>query len=187
MKYLKKYISFNEESEFDINKSDNPDLGMPKEKLNSLMSQIKEFKEKKGIIDQVYLKIKDDKELSDKIKEILGKEVSPKMDRNPFLVEYLNVSDLKRRLEKVKKDIVDDKLKLDDFNEELKFTSDSNQKSSIQQKISDINKRISLSNTSISKINSDIINAEKSLNSKMSSQEKNMKEYIKNIQSGKSK
>lgn len=187
MKYLKKYNSFNEESEFDERPTDAPDLGMSKEKLNTFMKQIAEFKEKKNLIDQSYLKIVDDKQLAIKIKEILGPEVSSKTDRNPFLVEYLNVSDIKRRLDRVKKDTVDDKLKLDDFNQELKSATDSTQKASIQQKISDINKRIGLSNTSISKITSDITNAEKALNLKMTKQEKDMKNYIKNIQTGKSK
>jgi len=187
MKYLKRYNTFNEEAEFDIQPTDAPDLGMSKEKLNTLMKQIGEFKEKKNLIDQSYLKIVDDKQLSNKIKEILGPEVSSKTDRNPFLVEYLNVSDLKRRLEKVKKDNVDDKIKLDDFNQDLKSSTDSSQKSAIQLKISDVNKRIGLANTTISKLISDITNAEKSLKTKMSKQEKDMKNYIKNIQTTKSK
>ncbi len=186
MKYLKGYSSFNEDL-FTPEVSDAPDLKMSKEKLNTLMSQIEEFKAKKNLISQAYIKIQDDKELSNKVKEILGPEVSPKIDRNPFLVEYLNVSDLKRRLEKLKKNNVDDKIKLDDFNQDLSSSTDASQKSSLQLKISDINKRISLTNDTISKIITDTSAAEKSLNDKISKQEKDMKDYIKNITDKKSK
>lgn len=181
MKYLKKYNSFNEENEFDIKVTDAPDLQMSKEKLDTLMNQIKTFKEKKLTIDQTYLKTTDDIQLKRKINELLGPEISGKEDRNPFMVEYLSVSDLKRRVEKIKKDNVDDKLKLDDFNQDLKSAIDATQKSAIQQKISDVNKRVGLANTTITKIMNDINAAEKSLNTKMAKQEKDIKDYIKNI------
>lgn len=181
MRYLKRYKSFNEDTDFDPKVTDAPDIKMPKEELSSIMNQIKDFKQKKVQIDQIYLKATDDKQLADKIKILLGPQTSSKEDRNPFLVEYLNVSDLKRRLDKSKKDAVDDKLKLDDFNQDIKSATDQVQKASIQQKISDINKRIGLSNTTISKISSDITNADKSLSGKMDKIEKDMKDYIKKL------
>jgi len=181
MRYLKKYLLFKEEAEFDPQVTDAPDLRMSKEKLNTLMKQISEFKEKKPLLDQAYLKIEDDKALDNKVKEILGPEVSSREDRNPFLVEYLNVTDLKRRLDKVQKDNANDKLKLDDFNNELKSATDSKQKASISQKLDEINKRMGLTNSTISKLKSDIINAEKVLKDKMTKQEKDMKDYIKKM------
>lgn len=187
MRYLKRYNSFNEEAEFDPKVTDAPDIKMSKEKLNTLMNQIKTFKEKKSTIDQIYLKTPDDIQLKKKIGDLLGPEISVKEDRNPFMIEYLNVSDLKRRVEKVKKENVDDKMKLDDFNQDLKSSTDSSQKSAIQQKISDINKRIGLANTTITKIINDINAAEKSLNTRMVKQEKEMKDYIKNISTNKTK
>ena len=51
MKYLKKYLLFKEEAEFDPQVTDAPDLRMSKEKLNSLLKQISQFKEKKPLID----------------------------------------------------------------------------------------------------------------------------------------
>ena len=111
----------------------------------------------------------------------MGPEVSSREDRNPFLVEYLNVSDLKRRLDKVQKDNTDDKLKLDDFKNELKSATDSKQKATVSQKIDEINKRMGLANSTISKLKSDIVNAEKVLKDKMAKQEKDMKEYIKKM------
>lgn len=187
MRYLKRYNSFNEEAEFDPKVTDAPDIKMSKEKLNTLMNQIKTFKEKKSTIDQIYLKTPDDIQLKKKIGDLLGPEISVKEDRNPFMIEYLNVSDLKRRVEKVKKENVDDKMKLDDFSQDLKSSTDSSQKSAIQQKISDINKRIGLANTTITKIINDINAAEKSLNTRMVKQEKEMKDYIKNISTNKTK
>lgn len=188
MRYLKRYSSFNEENDFDPQVTDAPDLKMSKEKLQSIINQAKVFKQKKPLIDKIYLNDSiDDVQLQTKIKELLGPEIANKEDRNPFMVEYLNVSDLKRRLERVRKDNVDDKVKLDDFNQDLKGATDATQKTAIQQKISDINSRIGLANTTISKILTDITAAEKSLNLKIAKQEKDMKDYIKNINLNKSK
>lgn len=187
MKYLKRYNPFLEEAEFDIQTTDEPDIKMSKEKLNSLIGYIKEFKSKKNSIDLIYTKTDNDVDLKKKIEQLTGPEVSSKKDRNPFIVEYLNVSEMKRRMDKIRKELVDDKIKLDDFNEELKNATDSTQKVSINQKISDINKRMGLSNTSISKLKSDITKYEKELNDRMLKSEKEMKDYIKKISNKKVK
>jgi hypothetical protein len=181
MKYLKKYSKFNEESEFETQLNDPTDIRMSKEKLNILMKNITDFKSKKNQIDQIYLNEKDDSKIDQRIGDLLGPEVSNKQDRNPFLVEYLNVSNLKRKLDKLRKGILDDKVKSDDFNQELKSVKDTSQKTSVQQKITNINKRMSESNSEISKISSQISSAEKSLKDRMSKQEKEMKEYVRNL------
>jgi hypothetical protein len=187
MRYLKKYNIFKEENEFDVNVNDAPDIKMSKEKLTTLTDQISVFKQKKNQIDKIYVETEDDYELKKKIETLLGPEIGKFEDRNPFMVEYLNISDLKRRLQKVNKDNVDDKLKLDDLNQELKSATDDAQKTSIKTKISDINKRMSLSNSTISKLDQEILNSEKAMKNKMVKQEKDMKTYIKDLNDKKSK
>lgn len=180
MRYLKRYALFTEDV-FAIKATDQPNVSMSKEQLNSLVKYLKDFKAKKPLIDKIYLDSKDDNELKTKIEKLLGPQVSNKLDRNPFMTEYLTVSDMKRRLDRTRKDIVDDKLKLDDFGEELKNSTDSDQKASVNIKISDISKRMGLANTSISKLSSDINKAENSLKVKMTKMETDMKKRINNI------
>jgi predicted nucleic acid-binding Zn-ribbon protein len=181
MRYLKDYKSYNEEADFDPQAADTPDVKMSKEELVAIMNQIKLFKSKKSQIDQIYLSAKDDNDLQTKINQVVGPQISTKEDRNPFMVEYLTVSNLKRKIDKIKKDVVEDKIKLDDFGEDLKDATEGDVKTDLNQKISDITKRINMSNTSISKLTNEITAAEKSLNTKMDKQEKSMKDYIKNI------
>ena len=187
MRYLKLYKLFKEDNEFDPNPTDAPDIKMSKENLDMVMNQIKTFKSKKSAIDQIYLNTTDDKELETKINTLLGPEISSKEDRNPFMVEYLNVSNLKRKVDQTRKGTVEDKMKLDDFGEDLKDATDADEKKAINQKITDITQRINQSNTDISKLSNDITNAEKALNTKMDSQIKDIKDYIKNINGEKSK
>jgi hypothetical protein len=56
MKYLKKYKLFLEADEFEIGDSDTPDVVMSKEKMNTTMSNMKDYKTKKSQIDALYSK-----------------------------------------------------------------------------------------------------------------------------------
>jgi hypothetical protein len=171
---LKRYKSFLEDLK--IETTDAPNISASKNSLNNLSKNIKDFKQKKQAIDSVYLKSKDDKELSDKISSI-----TKGFESNPFITEYLNVSSLKRKLETTKKSAVDDKLKLDDFRQEMSNSTDAEQKASIDQKIKEITSRIQASNSEVIKMNKSISDSEKKLNSTLSSQEKDMNSNITNI------
>jgi hypothetical protein len=184
MKYLKKYKIFTEEAEFDVNITDEPDLKMAKEKLATLKSNLSEYNTKKNLIDSAYLTIKLDDDLKKKIEEIVGKEdTQPGKDRNPFLVGYLHVASLKRRVNKLQDQIANDKLSKDDFNEELGLSTEDSTKASISSKITDINNRISEKNVDLASLSKEIIDSEKELQTKMSSVEKEMQDYIKKISS----
>jgi uncharacterized membrane protein len=63
-------------------------------------------------------------------------------DRNPFLIEYSYLAKLKRSLDKMRQQNVDDKIKLDDFNEELREAEEQTVKESIAFKIKEINDRM---------------------------------------------
>jgi hypothetical protein len=56
MKYLKKYTIFLEEDEFEVKDTDQADVKMAKEKMNTIKEQFNEYNEKKSLIDQVYIK-----------------------------------------------------------------------------------------------------------------------------------
>jgi len=187
MKNLKTYKLFLE-SEFDVNITDEPDIKMAKEKLETLKKQLTEYKTKKPLVDAVYLKSQTDTDLQKALEPIVGKtDVLPAADRNPFLVEYLHVANLKRKIDKTQKDITNDKLKKDDFSEELKLSTDSSTKQAVSSKISDITNRIATNTASIASLTKEISDAQASLNKKMLDVEKNMMDNIKKISSESSK
>jgi len=184
MKYLKKYKLFTEEADFDVNITDEPDLKMAKEKLATLKTNLADYKTKKPIIDAAYLTIKIDDDLQKKTEEIMGKtDIQSGKDRNPFLVEYLHVSNLKRKINNLQNELVKDKLSKDDFTEELSLSTESSTKASINSKISDITNRISAKTTNIALFSKEVTDAEKELQTKMFNVEKEMQDYIKKISS----
>jgi len=182
MRHLKKYKIFLEEAEFDVNITDEPDIKMAKEKLTTLKNQLAEYKTKKPLIDSAYLTIKIDADLQKKIESIVGKiDALPGQDRNPFLVEYLHIASLTRKVDNLQKNIANDKVKKDDFNEELKLSKDDSTKQTVSGKITDITNRISTNTASIASLTKEISEAQTSLNKKMSDTEKNMMDSIKKI------
>jgi hypothetical protein len=184
MKYLKRYKLFTEEAEFDVNITDEPDLKMAKEKLDTLKTNLSEYETKKPIIDTAYLTIKIDADLQKKTEEIMGKtDIQSGKDRNPFLVEYLHVSNLKRKINNLQNELVKDKLSKDDFTEELGLSTESSVKASVNSKINDINDRISAKTTNIALLSKEVTDAEKELQTKMLNVEKEMQDYIKKISS----
>jgi len=187
MKNLKTYKLFLE-SEFDVNITDEPDIKMAKEKLVTLKNNLADYKAKKPLIDAAYLKAQTDADLQKALEPIVGKtDALPATDRNPFLVEYLHVASLKRKIDKTQKDITNDKLKKDDFSEELKLSTDSSTKQAVSSKISDITNRIATNTASIASLTKEISDAQASLNKKMLDVEKNMMDNIKKISSESSK
>ena len=182
MRNLKSYRIFLEEAEFDVNITDEPDIKMAKEKLATLKSQLVEYKAKKPLIDSAYLTIKIDADLQKKIESIVGKiDALPGQDRNSFLVEYLHIANLTRKVNNLQKNNVNDKIKKDDFNEELKLSKDDSTKQAVTAKISDITNRISKNITTIASLTKEITDAQTSLNKKMTDVEKNMMDNIKKI------
>ena len=184
MKHLKRYKLFTEEVEFDVNITDEPDLKMAKEKLATLKTNLSDYKAKKPLIDTAYLTIKIDADLQKKTEEIIGKtDIQSGKDRNPFLVEYLHVSNLKRKINNLQNELVKDKLSKDDFTEELGLSTESSVKASVTSKITDINNRISEKTTNMAALSKEVTDAEKELQTKMLNVEKEMQDYIKKISS----
>jgi hypothetical protein len=182
MKHLKRYKLFTEEADFDVNITDEPDLKMAKEKLATLNKNITDYKTKKSLLDKAYLTTSTNTDLQSAIEGIVGKtDALPEKDRNPFLVEYLHVANLKRKVDKFQKDITKDKISKDDFQEELSLAKESSTKDAVNKKLTDINTRISTKTTTIASLVKDISDAQTALDTKMSNVEKEMQDYIKKI------
>ena len=71
----------------------------------------------------------------------------------------------------------------DDFTEELKLSTESSTKASVNSKISDITNRISTKTTNIALLSKEVTDSEKELQTKMFNVEKEMQDYIKKISS----
>lgn len=182
MKFLKKYKLFLEEDEFDIQDTDTADVKMSKDSLNTLKLNLTEYKTKKSLIDKLYLEVKDPKQVELKLQDILGRtDIQSGKDRNPFLVEYSNLAKLKSDLDTMSKQNLDDKIKLDDFQEELRYSKEQSTKDVVNKKITDINKRMSDRTIQIQKIQNDFTNNLKVHTDKMVKIQKDTEEYIKKI------
>lgn len=181
MRYLKGFEKFNEEVDLEVKITDEPNLKMAKEKLNTLKKHLADYKVKKPLIDKAYLMAKTDADLTTQIESLLGKtDALPAQDRNPFLVEYLTVSNLKRKVQKLGDDILSDKLKKDSFKLDLKDAGP-DLKDATNKKISDIDKRIGTNTSNIALIKKDIEDSQKKLDNKMIQVQKEMTDYIKKI------
>jgi hypothetical protein len=150
---------------------------MSKEKLSFIKKQISDFKSKKATIDNIFLTVENDNDLKSKIEEIAGKDEG----KNPFIVEYTHIAKLKRKIDKLQKDNANNKIKKDDFSEELKLARDDISKENITSKINDITNRISTNYSTISSLNKEIEEYQSKLNKKMSDIEKDLLDNIKKI------
>ena len=185
MKYLKRYKLFLEADEFEVKDTDTPDLKMAKEKMNTIKTQLSDYKSKKALIDNLY----SNKELSDadiekELKNILGEtDALPEEDRNPFLVEYAHLSKLERDINKLQDDNSNDKIKVDDLQQSLQLSKDDDTKKAVEFKISDVKNRMAERSAKISEIKKDLSEKEKEHMDKMSKMEEEMKEKIEKISS----
>jgi len=182
MKYLKKYKLFLEADEFEIGDTDTPDVVMSKEKMNTIMSNMKDYKTKKSQIDALYSK--EDGDIKPELENILGKtDVQSGKDRNPFLVEYAHLAKLEKDINKSQDGNSNDKIKLDDLQQSLGLSEDSETKKAVEFKISDIKNRMSERSSKISEIQQDLVEKEKDHKEKMVKMEKDMRDHVKNLSS----
>jgi hypothetical protein len=180
MKYLKRYNLFLESDEFEIGDTDTPDVVMSKEKMNTTMSNIKDYNAKKSQIDAIYKK--DGIDIKKELEKVLGKtDVQNGEDRNPFLVEYAHLSKLESDINKLQDDNSNDKIKIDDLQQSLSLSEDDSTKKAVEFKISDIKNRMSERYSKISEIQKDLVEKEKDHKEQMVEMEKNMRDHVKNL------
>jgi hypothetical protein len=173
-----KYLKYFEEVDFDTKVTDPPELSMSKEKMSTYKKQLEEYNTKKKDVDKLYLNAKTDADLKTGTEKILGK-FDPKNDiRNPFLIEYLNIAGLKRKMDLLQKQITTDKITKDNLTQQISLSSDEKTKTEITTKIKEIDTRTSTNSKNIQSLSNDINIAEKSIKEKMSKIEKEMKDYI---------
>jgi hypothetical protein len=177
MKYLKKYNLFLEAG-LDIQVTDEPDVKTSKQQMELVTKQLTDFKTKKPQIDTLYKTTKDPVQIEAGLLKILGIDVK---NRNPFLVDYVSICKMSVDIDNMQKENSLDKIRLDDFQEDLKTTTDTNIKKSLTDKVNDITKRMSDRVTNINKIQNDFNLKDKEQKDKMLKIEKDIKDNIMKI------
>jgi selenocysteine-specific translation elongation factor len=93
MKYLNKYVDFKES--FDISSTDTPDEKLAKEEINSTEENLKEYKEKKSMIEQIFSSGKDASEIDTELKKLI-----PETDNsNSFLTDFIKICRVQKEIE----------------------------------------------------------------------------------------
>ena len=171
MKYLRDWNLWLENLE--IKDSDTPDIKKAKEKLNTLRMQIDEFKSKYKDIDAAY-KTNDDKKISD---------MEKKIDRNEFLVKYLNIAKKSRQVDKdVNKIATDYRDELQKSQDILSIATDKGIKDQYNKEIPKIKQKIQNTKAGIEKKKVDMVKQFNDIQKEMAVRLKEMIEYINKIE-----
>jgi hypothetical protein len=177
MKYVFNYQKFIEKLE--IKDTDEPDVKMSKEKMNALEDQFTEFNQKKAQIDAVYQDDKlTDKDIEVKLKSIIGEiEAGPEQDRNPFLIEYSTLKKLEREVSHLQDERTKDKLKIQEFQEELSLLDKEETKLLTKSNINDLNTKLAQKSAKILEIGKSIESKKKEMEQKMTDVKKEIDEF----------
>jgi hypothetical protein len=174
MKYLRTFSKF-ESMTIDI--GDEPDVKKGKERYNQIELQLKEYKEKKSKLEQLYSMTKNALEVETELKKLMP----DKKNINPFLTDYIRILRLQKEMEDSKKSTIDDKIKSDDLNQSKNMTTNASQSEKIDAKIKEINDRTNVNNQKIAKISQELKKLITDHKNKMTEIEKELKEYNKSL------
>jgi hypothetical protein len=150
MKYLKNWILFEaEEVGSDDVQEVSPDrelekdtLKTQKDSLKKVGSDLKEFVQKRQVVDDVFKNATDDKDLRQKLKDSVYKNRPQDQGRNPYLQEYEYVMRMTRRVNKIKKSLRNDELKKKDVLRTISDLKDSLSDVSDKEDIVDLKSKI---------------------------------------------
>lgn len=176
MNRLRSYTQFKEAME--ISSTDQPDEKLAKEKVNTTGEHLKEYKEKKPKIEQLYSLTKNPVEIETELKKLMpdGEE------QNPFLTDYLRICRIQKEIEDGRKSDVEDKQKVDDFQQQQKLASDKGEISSIGSKISEITDRVKSFATILNQKSQELKKLMTEHKEKMARIEQDIKQDVKKIQ-----
>ena len=100
MRYLRKYDFFKEV--LTTSTTDRPDEKLAKQSANDIEADLKEFGQKKTLIDQVYNSTKNSLEITQKLDTLLPEEEN----KNEFLVDWLRICRIQNEIETANSDRV---------------------------------------------------------------------------------
>lgn len=172
MKYLKSFSKF---EGLEISDTDLPDEKKGKEKINDIEQNIKDYKQKKPQIEQLYASTKNPVEIEEKLKKLMPESEEP----NPFLTDFLRICRLQKQIEDGRKSSTEDKMKVDDYQQNQKLSTDKEEIAKIGDKISQIEDRSSTYEQQIAKKSQELKKLMSEHRDKMSKIEKEIKDSSK--------
>jgi len=161
MKYLKNWKLFeaDEEPGSDDIKEAQPDVELEKSTQNSQKDSLKkvdkdlrEFIQKRQVVDDVFKNAEDDKDLRQKLQDSVYKNRPQDQGRNPYLQEYEYVMRMTRRVNKIKRSIRNDELKKKEIQGVISSLTANLQDLSDKQDIVDLEDKISKNKDYLKKI-----------------------------------
>jgi hypothetical protein len=164
MKYLKNWILFEaEEVGSDDVKEVAPDADLEKDtiktqkdSLKKVDSDLKEFVQKRQVVDDIFKNATDDKDLRQKLQNSVYKNRPQDQGRNPYLQEYEYVMRMTRRVNKIKKSLRNDELKKKEVQRTVSDLKDSLSEVSDKEDILDLQSKIKKNSEYLKKIDNNI-------------------------------
>jgi hypothetical protein len=164
MKYLKNWILFEaEEVGSDDVQEVSPDQDLEKDtaktqkdSLKKVSSDLKEFVQKRQVVDDVFKNATDDKDLRQKLQNSVYKNRPQDQGRNPYLQEYEYVMRMTRRVNKIKKSLRNDELKKKDVQRTVSDLKASLSEVSDKEDILDLQSKIKKNSEYSKKIDNNI-------------------------------
>lgn len=178
MKYIKKYKIFFED--IAIQPTDLPDEKRAKEGVNDQKKFLKDYKDLKPKIEQLYASTSNALEIENGLKKIMPDNDDEGL--NPYLTDYLRICRIQREIEDGRKSSVSDKTKIDEFGQEQKLASSKDEQASINKKIDEIEDRLSTYEQLIAKKSKELQQLLAEHKKKMADIEKEIQEDIKEIE-----
>ena len=178
MKYLKKYNDFNEEADFDVDPKDTTNVKKSKENLTKVRKDIDNYNKQKAQIDTIYKTSKSEAEIDKRVDALLGKD---KEKRNPYLINYLTVSNSERKLRSIKDDRINNKLRADEYRDLMDQTDNPDQKKAMSLKVAELNKKNVTGASNLTKLKAEADKRKSDISSSSSKNLKEIEDDIKNI------
>jgi len=164
MKYLKNWLIFEaDEIGSDDVQEVSPDQNLEKDTINTqkdalkkVSSDLKEFIQKRQVVDDVFKNATDDKDLRQKLQNSVYKNKPQDQGRNTYLQEYEYVMRMTRRVNKIKKSLRNDDLKKKDVQHTISDLKASLSEVSDKEDIIDLQSKIKKNSDYLKKIDDNI-------------------------------
>ena len=153
-----------------VNAADSPALRAAKEDSNLTEERLAEYKNKKETLTKLYTDVdaegkfvNDEKTIKEKVEGLLGQDENK---RNTFLVQWMTVLDIERRLKTEQRKESDDKIAAERLRQDISQEMDEASKSKMQKQLDDLNSR--MSNYDVSKLENELETSRKAFLDTMS-------------------
>jgi hypothetical protein len=186
MKYLKNWKLFEADDApgSDDIKEAQPDVELEKgtqksqkDSLQKVGKDLKEFIQKRQVVDDVFKNAEDDKDLRQKLQDSVYKNRPQDQGRNPYLQEYEYVMRMTRRVNKIKRSIRNDELKKKEIQNTINSLTANLADLSDKQDIIDLEDKISKNKDYLKKVDINLNKNKKQLSLDQTNYQKRKRDF----------